>query len=368
MTEIFKHAGPFLSVYIDVSRDTEVADKQLETRWKDLRREALNQGAPQSVTDRVGERVLEPSGSGGRNARFLIATEAQVLFDDIVSSPPHGQFATWSALPDVGAWLVDRQDEASVLVVVADHAGADLTLHRRWPDGPVEESSVEGSTEHLHKVRHPRVSGRYDTSVGRVSGERLRDDVQRSTEETWRHNARQVATEIDRRASEARIVVLAGDPGACAGIQQELGPTAAERTVIARGSRAAGAAEQPLDDDVEQAVQDTVAADRTTVLEDYERRRAQGHGVAAGIRDVLAASVQGQVETVLFDPGTAASHRFRPQAIAGLTLPSDTDADDALRADQLAVAAGLRTGADIALAEPALLPPDGVAALLRWDT
>jgi hypothetical protein len=368
IAQIFKRPGPFLTAYVDVRRDTESGEHEVATRWKDLRRRAAADGAPEQLLDAVGERVLTPPHAAGPAARFVVASAEGILLDDVTPGEPHAQFATWSPLPDIGAWLVDRQGRAPVLIVLADHAGAELSLHLPWPDEPVEQTDVEGSTQHLQKVTHPRVSGRFDGAAGLVSGERLRGDIQRSTEETWRKNAREVAAEIDRRAERVEHVVLAGDPRACADVQQALGAEASRRTVVVEsGSRAPGAAEQPLTDEVHSIVDESVAVGRALLLEDYERRRGQGGGFAGGIGDVLAACVEGKVAALLLDPDTATAHRLRPDTIDGLTLATGVPMDEEVRADQLTIAASARTGADVHPLTSDSLPSDGVAALLRWD-
>jgi hypothetical protein len=193
--------------------------------------------------------------------------------------------------------------------------------------------------------------------------------VQRHTEETWHHNARLVAAEIDKHAGEASVIVLAGDPRACADTREALGPEAARRLVeVDHGQRASGSSEAELDHDVRRVARDAAVAARTRLVHEYQEREGRAQGVADGVDDTLAATVRGQVETLLLDPDTAAWGRVRPDDVAGLTLPAPVDPTSELRADQVAVAAAARTGADVCIAGPHVLPRDGVAALLRWDT
>ncbi len=364
---IFQRPGPFLSAYVDVTRNSESGAHHVQTRWEHVRTQLVEQGAPQSLVDHVGSRVLEPTGAAGDNARFVVATDDGVLVDDVVPGLPHDEHGTWSPLPDIGAWIVDRDLDLPVLVVLADHAGADLVLHRPGPGGGTEESQVDGTTEHLHKVRHPRVGGRFGGGAGPAEGEHLRGDLQRHTEEVWQHNARLVAAEVDRRADEAPLIVLAGDPRACADVRHALGTAARQRLVeVDHGQRSTGSSEAGLEHDVRRVARDAAVAGRVRLVHEYDERTGRGGGVTSGVGDTLAAAVQGQVETLLLDPDTAARTRVRPDDIDGLTLPEPVDPAAELRADQVAVAAAARTGADVCVAGPHVLPSDGVAALLRW--
>lgn len=369
-TDLFKRAGPFLSVYVDVSRDTESGEHEVETRWQQLRETARQHGAPEELLDEVGRRVLAPTAAAGKNARLLVADADGVTLSDLVGGSPHAEHATWSSLPDLGAWLVDRDLDLPMLVAVVDHAGADLTTYRPGPHASTEVAHVEGVTRHLHKVRHPRVGGRYDSGGGGgVSGERNRGDVQRSTEEVWRHNARLVAAEIEEKAADLPLVVLAGEPDACATVRDLVGPTIADRmALIERGTRADGGSEEAFDHAVLEAARDAAIAARLRRVHEYEEREGRGSGAADGVRAVLDAMVQGQVETLLVAPDVAATHRVRSGDVPGLTLPSAVDPAEELRADQVLVAAAARTDADVCVTGPQVLPADGAAALLRWDT
>jgi hypothetical protein len=367
ITDMFQRSGPFLSVYADVSRDTESGGREVEARWEALARRATDQGAPEHLVQLVGRRVVEPTGAPGRNGRLVVADADDVLVDDLVPGPPHAEQATWSPLPDLGAWLVDRDLDLPLLVVVADHAGADLTTYRPGPGGSTEHDEVEGSTLHLHKVRHPRMGGRFGGDTGGASGERMRGDLQSSTEEEWRRNAHLVAREIDERAEGVALIALAGEDDACAGIREALGVRAQQRTVVVEhGARAAGASEESLLADVRAAARDAVVEERLGLVRTYQERKGQGRGYADGTHDVLAAAVLGQVETLLLDPDTAARSTVRPAEFEGLTLPEAVAPDAELRADQVAVAAAARTGAAVCVGGPHVLPDDGVAALLRW--
>lgn len=370
ITDLFQRPGPFLSVYVDVSRDTESADHEIATRWQQLRESAQHQGAPGDVLDEVGRRVLAPTEASGKNGRLLVADGDGVALSDLVGGSPHAEYATWSPLPDLGPWLVDRDLDLPMLVVVADHAGADLTTYRPGPDASTEVSHVEGETRHLHKVRHPRVGGRYSSgSGGGVSGERNRGDVQRSTEEVRRHNARLVAAEIEAKAADVPLVLLAGETDACALVRELVGPAVADRmTMLEHGTRAEGGSEEAFDHAVVEAARDVAIAARVRHVHDYEERKGRGSGAADGVRAVLDAMVQGQVETLFITPDVAAEHHVKPGDVPGLALPSAVDPTEQVRADQVLVAAAARTDADVCVTGQQILPADGAAAILRWDT
>src|SRR5699024_5981193 len=182
VTTVLEHKGPFASAYVDVSRDTEDADKQIELRTRAIGEDLVNRGCPEPIVDSVLDRLREPTGVPGPAARMVVATEDGVIFDDVVLRPGSAQIAAWSDFPDLMAWIADRDAmPGPVLQVLADREGADLALFRDWPGQAVEEDEVHGETLHINKV---------------AGGEYAHQAYQRRTARVWRRNAEEVADEI----------------------------------------------------------------------------------------------------------------------------------------------------------------------------
>ena len=106
--------------------------------------------------------------------------------------------------------------------VLADRQGADLVAVRREV-GPVERE-VGGHDDPLHKAKPGGWSQRR---------------YQQRAENTWEHNARNVATEIARVVErvDARIVVVAGDVRALELIREDVPKEIAEKLHEVRGGR-----------------------------------------------------------------------------------------------------------------------------------
>ncbi|MGO3485468.1 MAG: hypothetical protein ACTINV_15395, partial [Cellulosimicrobium funkei] len=81
------HPGPFATVYIDATRANEAGDREVENRWKGVRRQLHQEGAPDAVLDDLEEVVLRPTRVGGTHGRVLIADDTGVLVDRVVKDP-----------------------------------------------------------------------------------------------------------------------------------------------------------------------------------------------------------------------------------------------------------------------------------------
>lgn len=352
ISDICQRPGPFLSAYLDVSRNVDEAPHRLEVRWRSARDELLRAGAPVAAVDMVGERMLTTVGAPGRAARMIVAAGQDVLLDDVVLRPRAPEALTWGPLPDVTGWLTDRGTSLPLLVVLADREGADFELYRPWPERPVTRDSSHGDTEHLTKV-----------SVGGWSHKRY----QRRAEQTWRRNAEQVAAEIDELATDGvPLVAITGDVRAVGEVRQAVSEHTRSLLVeLDAGGRAAGSSREALDDAIDHAVQSLVITSHLQVLRKLEQETGRHGAAVMGVPRVLSSLVHGQVRTVLMAPEVAATHTVRPDAHPGLTLPESALAHDRVRADLAVICAAAATDAETLMA-PQAVTGDGVAALLRW--
>ncbi|RIQ26287.1 baeRF2 domain-containing protein [Jiangella rhizosphaerae] len=354
LTRILDHQGPFASALLDVSRTTEDARQKLDLRGRAARAELVAAGAPQAVADDVVARLLEPTGTPGETARFVVAGREGVLVDETLPRWSGREVLTWGPLPDTTAWLAYQEAAVPVLVVLADHLGADLHHYTAWGREPGTVHTVEGSTENLSKV---------------PDGGWAMADLQRRTDEVWRFNARAVVAELERLAgTEPPLIVLAGDPRARHDVRTGLPPHIAEQVVEAEhGSRADGASNEAFVAEADAAVRRVVDERRRRAAERLEEHLGRQYAVAVGLAEVLDMTVQAGVETVVLDGDRAAGRTVRPADHPYLPLPDGVRSAPAVRSDLLVLAAAAATGAEAVFSAPSLLPDDGVAALLRWD-
>jgi hypothetical protein len=352
ISDLCHHPGPFLSAYINVSRNVDEAPHRLAVRWHSAEEELLRAGAPADLVREAGERIQTPVSAPGDVARMIVAAGDSILLDDVVQRPQSPEVTTWGPLPDVTGWLADRSGLMPVLVVLADREGADFELYDPWPERLVSRETAVGETVHLTKV-----------SVGGWSHKRY----QRRAEETWRRNAEQVADEIDQLVKVGvRVVAVAGDLRAQGEIRQAVSD--ASRSVLAdldTGGRAAGSSRQALDDAVDEVVRGIVAEDHRRVLDEFEQEMGRDGAAVRGIHEVIPKLVHGQVRTALVAPQLAASHEIQPGEHPGIPLPSKAVDHERVRADLAVACATAATDAELIIA-PSAVTEDGVAAVLRW--
>ncbi|NDL60731.1 Vms1/Ankzf1 family peptidyl-tRNA hydrolase [Phytoactinopolyspora mesophila] len=352
VSDLCQNPGPFLSAYLDVSRNIDEAPHRLAVRWHSAAEELLRSGAPADLVQLAGERMQTPVSAPGNVARMIVAADDQILLDDVVQRPHSPEVVTWSPLPDVTGWLADRSGLMPVLIVLADREGADFEFYDPWPERLVNRDTAAGDTEHLTKV-----------SAGGWSHKRY----QRRAEETWRRNAEQVAEEIDHLVKAGvRVVAVAGDLRAQSEIRQAV--SEATRSVLAdleTGGRAAGSSRQALDDAVDHMVREIVVADHRRVLDEFEQELGRSGAAVRGVGEVLQKLIHGQVRTVLLSPEIAAAHEVSPSAYPGISLPSKAFDYERVRADLAVTCAAAATDAELIVA-PSTITEDGVAAVLRW--
>lgn len=354
LTRILDHQGPFASVLMDVSRTTEDARQQLELRGRAARAELTAAGAPPAVADDVLARLLEPTGTAGETARFVVAAGDGVLVDETMPRWSGREVLTWGPLADTTSWLAYQDQAVPVLVVLADHLGADLHHYAAWGREPGTVHTVDGTTENISKV---------------PDGGMAMTDLQRRTDEVWRFNARAVVAEVERLAgTEPPLIVLGGDPRSRHDVRTGLPTHIAEKVVEAdHGSRADGAANDAFAAEADAAVRRVLDERRRRAAERLEEHLGRNYAVAVGLSDVLDMTVQAGVETVVLDEERAAGRTVCPADHPYLPLPDDVRKASEVRSDLLVLAAAAATGAEAVFTAPSSLPDDGVAALLRWD-
>lgn len=358
--------GPYASVYVDVSRNTEDADKQVELRSRAVGEDLVTQGAPQTLADRVVERLQEHTGAAGSVARLVVAAEAEILLDDVVPRQGGPETVTWGPWPDVTAWIADRESmPGPVLQVLADREGADLTLFQDWPGPAIAEEQLHGDTLHINKV---------------AGGDWAQVNYQRRSENVWRRNANDVAAEIAAMADRgATWVALAGDLRAVADVRDAVDESVRSLLVdLETGGRAAGGSDEALHEAMDRAALEIVGRRRAAVAAELAEQ-LRHDGAVTGIAPVLDALTQGQVRIVIIDPPVLTEHEVRLRDHPGIPTPPGSD-DRAMpqRADLVIGWQAARTDADVVVpSDPELTPPDpapgpflddGVAAILRWST
>jgi hypothetical protein len=352
---LLERNGPFVSVYADVSRTSEAGRQQVDARSTSVRHELEHLGVSSDLREELVARLAEVTHLHGDVRRSLVAADEEIVFDDTLmggSRWPEG--VELGPLPSVSGWATQLDGQFPFLLVVADREGADIDVHVALSRPSADHKEVHGSTLHIRKV---------------PEGDWAQKEFQQRSENVWAANARLVAERV--RTAHAhyrpRLVVLAGDVRARTDLTKALDGLPVPVEQVESGGRGAGASEQALWDDVRRILARYEADAERDIAERLERGTATGSGVARGIEDVLDALVGGEVDTVVADLDAAHQMSVRPADHPGLALPPSALEADELPADQVLLAAGAATGAQLSVLPRELSHGAGVAALLRWD-
>lgn len=352
LSVIFKTPGPFATVLLDVSQDTENGRHEHDLRVREAGTALAEQGASQEVVDAVCTRLSETVNRPAPLARLVVATADGVVFDETVGARVDRPTTTWGPLPDLGAWVAEQDNVTRFVLAEVDHAGGQVAVYDSDVPDAEDQTTVDGETEHIHKV-----------PVGGWSALRY----QHYTENVWKENAEALTEEIVScvRAGN-RLVLLAGDPHSRHFVRQKLDQTPATVVELGSHSRAEDGGEEAFAQAIREALLEQVVSRRLERSRELQDRLGRDHAVATGARDVAEAFVRGQVETLLIDPQPAAEIELNASAHPGLSL-GVTAPEQPVPADQALIAAAVLTDAEVAVLPRAALGGAPVAALLRWD-
>jgi hypothetical protein len=288
LRDLTEKPGPFATVYLDASHDTDDSARALTLRWAEARSGLAGQGADGATLDALAAAVDEGAPPTGRAGRVLVARGGEVLLDRTLPEPPARPSSVWGPLPDLLPVLVEQPEPATAVVVRVDETGGEILVAGSGSGpGPAPVEDVAGGEYPVHKVR----SGGWSHLA-----------MQERVEESWRRNTAQVAERVDRRVSGtgASVLVVAGDPRSRSRLIDALGERSASIAVqIERGS-----GDEDLGAAVAEAVRDVVTDRRRAVLERYDQAAGRPDGLAVqGIGPVLAALRAEAVDTLLIDAG-----------------------------------------------------------------
>ena len=351
--------GDVVTAYVDVSRNTESGGREVETRIGNLARELDEAGLDEKVKDAVTTRLAEPTGHGGEAARVVVARDGDLVTDLVVGGPVEDRHHVGPVahLLQLGRAMADS---VSYVLVLVDHTGADITL-----------------ADTLGLVRRDLVSeGEHDEISKFGGGGWSHRRFQSRVEDSWDRNAATVAADIDKvvRQWDPDVVLVAGDPYGCARVQESVGGHVSDRIeVLEHGSRAEGASDDRLGEEVEAAIQRCRSNRITEVL---DRLGPADAPKAIGVGETLEALRRGEVDTLIMLDGALEDR----EGFAGpepLLLATDPEELRSLgveepatdRLDEILFRAALgQDAALLALHAPVSALPDGVGAVLRFST
>jgi hypothetical protein len=361
----FDGSGPFVTVYLGTEAAVEQAAQQNELRWKTLRRQLEEAGAPAEALAAIDPLVPDAHHRGRTLAVVTDTTGVRLVRHE---PEPPARDAGWVApLPRVGPLIEWAQTAIPHLVVLADRAGADIVVFSRDAaesgagGAPVVSVGEEtGDDPMLRK-----------TSRGGWSQRRY----QNRAENLWEQNAKAVADQVASLVDEtgSRLVVVAGDVRALQLLREHLPAQTGELLREVDGSRAPGSGLDEIADDVVKLAATVAAEDTVEFLRQFKQERGQRHLGAEGAKATIAALAAARVDTLLIhdDPDDSRTAWFGPEpgmvAETAQAL-SDMGVDDpqAARLVDVAIRAAFATGAAVRIVPSVGSVQEGIGAILRF--
>ncbi|WP_149360613.1 baeRF2 domain-containing protein [Lolliginicoccus suaedae] len=333
--------GPFLSIYIDDSHNTEDAGKARELRWRDIAARAREQGAPDALVDRIqslSERWRPPI---GRRGRALVFSEDSVVVDEELPFVPDQPDARFSLMPHLLPLFEHGVTRQTIMVAEVDRTGVDV----RCIDEYGHTLASDSEDQERHPVHKANVGDRFSWAR-----------VEERTEEMIDRNHRDTADHLAAAAREIRpsILVLAGEVQARTSIEQLLpDDVRAIAHQVTGGGRAEGTDDAQLEDAITDLVRKRQSEKVAEALERFriESGRSSGYAVD-GLHTIAANLQQGNVDTLL-----VARRLDREEAPAPETDTREADA---------VVATSIQQGAEIIVCDKEDVRfEDGIGAILR---
>ena len=371
---IARTAGPFLSVHLSTEGAVENAAQRDVAEWRRFR-DRLSE-VPANALAAVDP--LIPSAHTKGRGLVAIETRDGPLHVEYGPEPPEPAGVWWDPVPRLAPLVRWRQSFPPHLVVLTDRTGADVFGFRYGT--PAIEDEVLGEHDELRKV-----------APGGWSQHRY----QARAEDSWEHNAEQVAKEVAEVADRVRprLTMIAGDVRAVSLVRASL-PAVMQHTVRVVPGERPRPAKPTLPPDVGPLVDEEVRREGEDLLAMFDEERAQADRAVDGLAPTVRALEMGQVAVLLLaDDPDDRTLWFGPEPTAigtsahelhDLGVPEPLEG----RATDVLIRAAIGSGAAIRLldARPASVPgpPDlegtapapevgrpegpreGVGALLRW--
>jgi len=361
LRRLLAHRGPFATVHLDGSHDTENAAREQGLRWRAARAELAEKGADEDTLTALDDAVRNAPPAEGRAGRLLIAAGGEVLLDRALAGPPPAPVTRVGACPYLLPLVELDTGQVPHVAALVDKIGADVRAVDA--DGVVRtEHATEGDDHPVHKVRGGGWS-------------HLR--IQHNVEETVHRNVRRVAEELARLVDEvgARLLVVAGESAVVAELTTELPPRCREILAEPAGRRENEGAD--FDRIVAGLAAERARTEQDRIVEEFRAALAADRGLAVqGLAETAAALREGNAAAVVISDPTlhdaALWTSAEPRSVAltedelravGAEHVDRARADEALPAAALMVGAELVSAADLG-GEPVPVR-DGIGVLLR---
>src|SRR4051794_9983215 len=179
IVDIARRQGPFLTVYLTTEAEIENAQQRSQQRWKTLRADLADQGAPEELMASI-DPLVDDAHLAGQCLSVVAAADGTRVVEH-QPDPPANDFGRWGPLPALGPLLEWHQQAVPHVLVVTDRRGADVFVFDSRRGDSVHE--VGDNDDPLSK-----------SAPGGWSQRRY----QQRAENTWDENAKEVASTVAR--------------------------------------------------------------------------------------------------------------------------------------------------------------------------
>jgi Bacterial archaeo-eukaryotic release factor family 2 len=358
---LYERPGPWASVVLDASHETEDATKALDLRWRAVRNELAAQGTDEPTLVALENAILTHHPLPGRYGLAAFAARGEVALIEPIVVTPRDHIAAFGPLPHAMPLVAGYGEHVAWLRVVVDRTGADLL--GATAGGVPRRGHVSGHNLYpIHKAK-----------PGGWSAPRY----QRAAEMSWERNAQEIAEAVAdlARSVDAEIILVAGDPQARHLLVEHLPEWWRHRTVESdTGSRARGADPEPLDDATLQAIASLAARHVSEIVDRFRTEHGRDGAAGIGLPATVSALQRSQVDTVLLINDLSSTEHVwvgeTPTEIAmseAQLREMGTEKPHRVRADAGLLRALAATDGDLVLVTPDEINLDGgVGALLRY--
>lgn len=322
--------GPFASVTLDASNLDPVSREHLAQAWSGARRTLERDGASEDTLAALEEAVTADNDGSGERTHVLCAADGHVVLDVRTPGRPAREQAGLGPVPSIMAAVQALDGLPGHAVVRLDRQGADIEVLDSAKD-VVTSTQVSGADDELRKV-----------APGGSSQRRF----QARAEDSWKHNATQVAEELDRitRSHDLAVIFVEGDDHMVSHLRSQASGAVADLLLhLETGGRAAGTSGEAEVTAREAALARQRVERDAALVERYGDASGAGRAVE-GWAAVTGAVERAQADHVLVDSRVAAA----PE-VDGLLF---------------SLAA---TGAELSVISQPFEPLEGIGAILRWN-
>ncbi len=359
---LYERPGPWVSVYTDTSRQSESTPEERSLIARDAYRQLLEQDADKDTSRAVGAALQELRHATEPVGRALFASHGEVVLDPPLATAPGRTRATWAPLPHTAPLLDLAGEDPLCLIAYVDRRGAEFEL--RGARGSEEAGEVAGRQWPLRRVPIGDWSERH---------------YQVHVEDTWEHNAGEIARALATGLEETRadLVILVGDDRERRSVHDKLPPYMRESTVEATH----GTGSRLLREEVERLRAEHVHASAVDELDGFLTARTpddEGRPRAVeGVPQLIEAAREHRIAELLIRPDGPDARRevwigAQPDQLAVRrteSKPLGEPAPWAARADDALLRSAAMTGApafSVTAAGPSRAPVGGLGAVLRW--